>query len=105
MDELKIWWDIAQLAGAGAALVLGVAVRAVWHKWNADQDYHRARYLAIEAYQREADRNTLTVLGDLTNVLKNDSRDIEQKHTQLLGAIQQAVESIRSHVDGRLRKE
>ncbi len=83
MESLQTWWGIAQLAGAGAAVVLGPVAVLLWRQHLSDTDYIR-----------EADKNTLTVLGTLTNHLQNG----EKNHEAVLKEINLAVERIVSHI-------
>ena len=85
MESLQTWWDIAQLAGAGAAVVLGPVSLLLWRQHLSDTEYIR-----------EADRNTLTVLGTLTNHLENG----EKNHDAVLKESDRAVERILTHLRG-----
>ncbi len=85
MESLQTWWDIAQLAGAGAAVVLGPVAVLLWRQHQSDTEYIR-----------EADKNTLKVLGTLTNHLQNG----EKNHETVLKEIDRAVDRILTHLRG-----
>lgn len=88
MEELHSWWDIAQAVGAGATFVLGPLAYFLW----------RAREEDLK-YIREADKNTLRILSELTIVMQTDGKDGERRQVELLKAIQHSVESIKAHFD------
>jgi len=58
MVTINEWWSIAQIAGAGATVVLGPMCYVLWKQHISDTEYIR-----------ESDKNTLKVLGNLTNHL------------------------------------
>ena len=69
---LQEWWAIAQVAGAGAAVVLGPVCYVLWRQHVADV-----------RYQRESEKKMLEVLGGLTRLLEEDSKDDEKRFGQL----------------------
>ena len=99
METVSQWWEIAQIAGAGAAVVLGPVAWMLWKRVTTDIDY-----------ARDCDRNTLKVLSDLTKVLENLNTDDESRHkslvehhAQILKEIENAVHKISTHIDSRIR--
>jgi hypothetical protein len=88
MDDVRSWWEIAQLAGAGATVVLGPVVLMFWKRIQDDTNYIR-----------ESDKNTLTVLRELTASLSTGIRDSSSQHAAILTAIQSAVSHIKEHID------
>lgn len=66
------WWDTAQKVGAGATFVLGVVVCFLWKAY-LDKD----KQLGAEvSYQKDRDKQNLTVMLELTNLVKTmDQRD------------------------------
>ena len=88
MGDLQSWWEIAKDVGAGATFVLGPLVYFLWTAWTKDRDYIR-----------EADKNTLKILSELTNLMQADGKDGERRHGEVLKAIQQSVESMKAHFD------
>lgn len=88
MDELKSWWDIAQLAGAGAAVVLGPIVVALWRKVQADT-----------VYIRESDKNVLGVMRQVITMLEHGSQGSRDRHAAVIEAIANAVDHIKAHID------
>ena len=93
MDDLRAWWDIVQLAGAGAALVLGPAAYIFWKRIQDDT-----------VYLRDSDKNTLRVLGELTKLLEAQVKEDENRHTNIIAAVATAVDHIKGHIDARLPK-
>ena len=89
LDALQKWWEIAQIAGAGAALVLGPACLMLWRRHEKDVEYIR-----------DSDKNTLRVLQELTAVLTK--QDPDSHHRAVLEAITNAVATIKEHVDHRI---
>lgn len=85
---MQAWWEIAKDIGAGATFVLGPLVYFLWNAWGKDRDYIR-----------EADKNTLKILSELTNMMQADGKDGERRQAELLKAIQHSVESIKAHFD------
>lgn len=60
------WWDTAQKVGAGATFVLGIVVAFLWKAY-LDKD----KQLGVEvAYSKERDKQTLTVMLELTSLIK-----------------------------------
>jgi hypothetical protein len=98
------WWDIAQKAGAGAAVVLGPLSYFTWKAREADNEQHRKDREADATYIREADKNTLKVLWELTSVLQGDGKDGERRHQELkdlMEAIRESQEFIKAHFDAK----
>lgn len=94
MEELKSWWDIAQLAGAGAALVLGPAC---WILWQALEK--------ANMYIRTSDKESLTVLSGLSTVItRNAERDSEMER-RLIECIDRACERIVAHIEKQTLKD
>jgi len=89
MADLQTWWEIAQVAGAGAAVVLAPMAWLLWKRVQTDTDYIR-----------EADKNTLNVLNQLTQVISSDD---QTRYAPLLVAIRDAVGQIKEHIDERIR--
>lgn len=81
---LRTWWDIAQLAGAGAAVVLGPVA---WLLWKQHQEDTR--------YIRDSDKNTLTILAELAKTLES----VGNEQGALNGAIDKARDDIIKHID------
>jgi hypothetical protein len=88
VDELKSWWEIVQIGGAGAALVLGPMY---FFLWKAREDDLK--------YIREGEKNTLRVLSELTTVMQTGDKDGERRHVELERAIKHSEESIKNHID------
>lgn len=88
MDQIESWWNIAQVAGAGAAVVLGPVAWLLWNRVQKDTDYIR-----------ESDKNTLTVLTELTRLLESVGAD----QSGLIAAINHAAQDIKDHITERTR--
>lgn len=88
--DLPAWWEICKVAGAGAAVVLGPVAYLLWKSKEADA-----------AYIREADKNTLKVLWELTSLLQTDGKDGKERHKELLDAICDSQKSIKEHFDAK----
>ena len=84
MDDLKSWWEISQLAGAGAAFVLGPAAWLLWRRIQDDT-----------AYIREMDKATIKVLSELTTLLTRGTADAQTQHGQLLRAVEASTSQIK----------
>jgi len=98
---VRAWWEVAELAGAGAAAVLGVVTWKLWKRVDNDSEYIRA-----------ADKSTLLVLQELTKVLSENHNGAETRHehlthnleraeTAVLKAIEDSVRRINEHIDTR----
>lgn len=88
MDEIRAWWEIAELAGAGAALVLGIVVWKLWHRNEENENY-----------LREADKNTLNVLHELSKTLEDRERSIEGSNRDIVGAIDSQKDTLVRAID------
>ena len=80
-ETIETLWQISQLAGIGGCVVLIPSVILLWRQHKEDIDYIR-----------EADRNTLQVLNDLSAHLSRTgeaSKDIVDKINELKGEILQ----------------
>ena len=86
MDSLQQWWDLAQVAGAGATLVLGPVSYLLWKQHKDDLKY-----------MRERDESMLTVLNTLSNNLGKQN----DHHKAVVDHITSAVDTIKEHVDNR----
>lgn len=90
--DLPAWWEICKVAGAGAAVVLGPVAYLLWKSKETDS-----------AYIREADKNTLKVLWELTSLLQTDGKEGKERQKELLDAIRDSQESIKAHFDDRYK--
>jgi hypothetical protein len=99
---VPLWWDICQKAGAGAAVVLGPAVYLLWKDKQVEAELNRKAREADATYIREADKNTLKVLWELTSLLQSDGKDGERRHQELkdlMDAIRESQDYIKAHID------
>lgn len=87
VDELEKWWSIAQLAGAGASLVLGPVVVALWRRNGADN-----------TYIRNTNKQTLETLADMTSVIRESDLSQKTRHTELIGKIEALSQTIREDI-------
>ena len=92
VDELKTWWEIAQVAGAGAAVVLGPALYFLWRAYEKDIEY-----------SREIVKSTVTVITELTRVFENDGKSIAARHADLKEQISGCFDETQKHLE-RLEK-
>ena len=73
------WWDIAQKLGSGGALVLGVVIYFLARAYT-----EKDKQLTAEvAYSKERDKSTMTIMLELTALIKGmdqRDRDYEGKH-------------------------
>ena len=60
MTEFSQWLSIAEKLGLGATFILGIACWKLWNVFNGEREYSRTR-----------DKETLTVVSQLTKVLDN----------------------------------
>jgi hypothetical protein len=101
------WWDICQKAGAGAAVVLGPVAYLLWKDKQTEAELNRKAREADATYIREADKNTLKVLWELTSLLQTDGKDGERRHQELkdlMDAIRESQDYIKAHIDGTKSK-
>lgn len=113
------WWETAQKIGPGASFVLGVVVVVLWKAWvdkdkqlvaqaNAWQlivDAKDKQFQSEVAYSKERDKQTLTVMIELTTLIKGiDTRDISSAKEldngikAVLEAVADLKNTIREHL-------
>ena len=92
MDEVKSWWDIAQKIGSGAAFVLGLVA---WKFWLRLQDEW--------GYQRQRDRETLTVLAEMVSAEKESFNVELRREEKVLSAIADLKSTILNHAERERR--
>lgn len=94
------WWDVAQKVGAGATFVMGVVLCFLWRAYQAKD----AQLTSEVAYSKERDKQTLTVMLELTTLIKGmDVRDSKSSDrldagvTAILSSISELKHTIREH--------
>ncbi len=109
------WWDTAQKIGAGASFVLGIGVAFLWRAlenkdkalaaqqqaWQAIVDAKDKQFQTEVTYSKERDKQTLTVMLELTNLIKGmDSRDISNAKDYGIGlkAVLDAVMELKTMI-------
>ncbi len=98
------WWDTAQKVGAGATFVLGIVVAFVWKAY-LDKD----KQLGAEVlYGKERDKQTLTVMLELTALIKGidqqnkvDASVFQSGIASLLAAIADVKNTVIQHRESR----
>lgn len=87
---LKGWWDIAQSAGAGVAVLAGPIIFMLWKRNCDDNDYIR-----------ESNKQSLETLTELTHTIsKGDTRD-EARHKEILDTLDKHSQLIRNDIRAR----
>lgn len=81
--DIITWWEIAQVAGAGAAVVLGPLCFVLWRKVESDS-----------SYIRNSDKQNLEVLLKLSNVLDESIKDTSRLNTQILNELKNENQKI-----------
>lgn len=94
------WWDVAQKVGAGATFVMGVVLCFLWRAYQAKD----AQLSSEVAYSKERDKQTLTVIMELTTLIRGiDERDKKAASdgqmgtAEILKSIQELKSLVREH--------
>ena len=83
MPDMTIWMTVATFVGPGGALICGFVSWKLWNAYQAEIEYSKLR-----------DKETMTVLGTLTTLLKEEQERIKQEGSEVCRSLQEFKNAI-----------
>ena len=93
--DLQSWWALAKELGPGATVVMGVVMWGLWRLFNS------ARTEVTEAnnYIREANRQNIKTLMELTHTIQEQDTQGQNRHNELTTCINNTCQLILQRLD------
>ena len=73
MSDVTAWMEFSKYLGAGAAGILGIVAYKIWAAYQVEISYSKTR-----------DRETLTILNSLTNVIDAKQKQDEREESLVI---------------------